>query len=147
MSIDRIFGTHNDLTELLDKAKEQGMKIIFDFIPNHSSDQHSWFQQSVRRENGYDDFYVWRPCNRIINDVRQPVNNWVISDLPDNLQSQPPYLLIRFPNITYQCGPTTHNAGNVTSINSHLVSPILIIVLITRTSLVRFSKLSHTGWT
>jgi alpha-glucosidase len=81
MRIDSIFGTQDDLTELLNKAKEQELKVIFDFIPNHSSDQHSWFQQSVRRENGYDDFYIWRSCNRIINDVRQPVNNWVIFDL------------------------------------------------------------------
>ena len=31
-----------------------------DLVPNHSSDQHEWFEKSVAREAGFEDFYVWR---------------------------------------------------------------------------------------
>ena len=35
------------------------MHLIMDFVPNHSSDQHDWFQRSVRREENYTDYYIW----------------------------------------------------------------------------------------
>jgi alpha-glucosidase len=34
--------------------------VVVDFVPNHSSDQHEWFEKSVAREAGYEDFYIWR---------------------------------------------------------------------------------------
>lgn len=52
------------------------MKIILDFVPNHTSDQHEWFQKSVIREPGFEDFYVWRDCP-MQDGERQFPNNWV----------------------------------------------------------------------
>ncbi|XP_036334553.1 maltase A2-like [Rhagoletis pomonella] len=58
-NIDPIFGTLADFDVMIAKAHQLGLKIIMDFVPNHSSDECEWFQKSIRREDGYDDFYVW----------------------------------------------------------------------------------------
>ena len=53
-------GTLDDFKELLAEAHRRGIRIIVDFVPNHSSDQHPWFQESRRDPDGpYGDFYVW----------------------------------------------------------------------------------------
>ena len=44
------------------------MKVILDFIPNHTSDQHEWFQKSVSKDPEYADYYVWS---------EEIPNNWV----------------------------------------------------------------------
>lgn len=77
MQLDSIFGTHTDLLNLIANAKVHGLKIILDFVPNHTSDQHTWFQQSVQMQNGFGNYYVWRSCNLFANGTRLPVNNWV----------------------------------------------------------------------
>lgn len=52
------------------------LKVILDFVPNHSSDEHIWFQNSVAQIDPYTDYYVWR--NGVISDgVIQPPNNWL----------------------------------------------------------------------
>jgi len=52
------------------------MRILMDFVPNHSSDEHEWFARSVAREDPYTDFYVWKDPSGFIDDVPQPPNNW-----------------------------------------------------------------------
>lgn len=49
-----------------------GLKLIMDFIPNHSSDRHRWFNLSRIRDPVYEDYYVWADCNA----TKKP-NNWV----------------------------------------------------------------------
>jgi alpha-glucosidase len=51
------------------------LKIILDFVPNHTSDEHIWFQNSVNRVAGFEDFYMWRDCP-VVNNERQLPNNW-----------------------------------------------------------------------
>lgn len=58
-AIDPLFGSMDDFDALLKDLKEKGMHLIMDLVPNHSSDQHDWFQRSVRREGNYTDFYIW----------------------------------------------------------------------------------------
>lgn len=50
-----------------------GLKLIMDFIPNHTSDRHRWFNLSRARDPHYEDYYVWTDCNA---SAPQP-NNWV----------------------------------------------------------------------
>lgn len=57
--VDPLFGSMEDFDGLLSDAKAKDMHLIMDLVPNHSSDQHDWFQRSVRREEPYTDFYVW----------------------------------------------------------------------------------------
>ena len=50
------------------------MKVILDFIPNHTSDEHEWFEKSLKKEGKFKDYYVWK------NEGNQtgPPNDWVI---------------------------------------------------------------------
>ncbi|KAI9551753.1 hypothetical protein GHT06_022089 [Daphnia sinensis] len=57
--IDPIFGTIQDFTDLTAAAKAKGLKLILDMVPNHSSDEHEWFNKSVSRIDPYTDYYVW----------------------------------------------------------------------------------------
>ncbi|HEY8507430.1 MAG TPA: alpha-amylase family glycosyl hydrolase [Steroidobacteraceae bacterium] len=60
-AIDPLFGDFAAFDELLAAAHERGLKIILDFVPNHTSDQHPWFQEARRsRTNPRRDWYLWR---------------------------------------------------------------------------------------
>lgn len=64
----------DDFKQLVAIAKEKGLKIILDFVPNHSSNLHEWFGKSERKEPGYENYYVWldgREGNT------KPPNNWI----------------------------------------------------------------------
>ena len=45
--IDPLFGTLEDFDAMLDGAHGRGIRVIVDLVPNHSSDQHEWFQQAL----------------------------------------------------------------------------------------------------
>ena len=54
-------GTLDDMRTLLAAAHERGMRVITDFVMNHTSDAHPWFQESRNDPTGpFGDFYVWR---------------------------------------------------------------------------------------
>src|SRR5215216_1265863 len=54
------FGDIEDFREFLTEAHARGMRVIIDFVMNHTSDQHPWFQASRSDPEGpYGDFYVW----------------------------------------------------------------------------------------
>ena len=57
------YGTMQDFEDLLAAAHERGIKIIIDFVMNHTSSQHPWFQQSANSLGGYRDWYIWSPSN------------------------------------------------------------------------------------
>ena len=52
-----------DFDILVKEAKGKGLRIIMDFVPNHSSNEHEWFLKSEQREDPYTDYYVWRDRN------------------------------------------------------------------------------------
>jgi alpha-glucosidase len=59
--IDGIFGTLAEFDQLLKAVHERGLKLILDFVPNHTSNQHPWFLESrSSRENSKRDWYLWR---------------------------------------------------------------------------------------
>ena len=72
--IDPMFGTMQDFDSLLEAAHEHGLKVILDFVPNHSSDLHPWFQASrSSRNNPKRDWYIWHdPAND-----GGPPNHWI----------------------------------------------------------------------
>ncbi|XP_073338462.1 amino acid transporter heavy chain SLC3A1 [Pagrus major] len=71
--IDPLFGTMKDFEELLAEMHNKGLKLIMDFIPNHTSDRHRWFNLSRTRDPHYEDYYVWADCNATF----PKPNNWV----------------------------------------------------------------------
>jgi alpha-glucosidase len=72
--VDPIFGTLEDFDRLLAEAHARGLKVILDFVPNHSSDRHPWFVESrSSRRNPKRDWYIWRdPAPD-----GGPPNNWL----------------------------------------------------------------------
>ncbi|EDS26390.1 alpha-amylase 2 [Culex quinquefasciatus] len=70
------YGTMTDFENLVQQAKRLGLRIILDFVPNHSSDEHEWFGKSENREVGYEDFYVWNEGLLESDGTRSPPNNW-----------------------------------------------------------------------
>ncbi len=69
-----LFGTMADFDRLLAELHRRGMKLILDFVPNHSSDRHPWFQASrSSRTDPKRDWYIWRdPAPD-----GGPPNNWL----------------------------------------------------------------------
>ncbi|XP_008943441.1 PREDICTED: neutral and basic amino acid transport protein rBAT [Merops nubicus] len=74
--IDPMFGSMSDFEDLLAAIHDRGLKVIMDFIPNHTSDTHRWFQLSRSRTGKYTDYYIWQDCLQPSGLVTPP-NNWV----------------------------------------------------------------------
>lgn len=53
------YGTLDDVRKLLDEAHARGMRVITDFVVNHTSDQHPWFRDARQPESQKRDWYVW----------------------------------------------------------------------------------------
>ncbi|MDF1489629.1 glycoside hydrolase family 13 protein [Tessaracoccus caeni] len=60
--IDPLFGTLEDLDELIAKAHGHGIKLVMDLVVNHTSDQHDWFQESRDPASIKRDWYIWKPA-------------------------------------------------------------------------------------
>lgn len=69
-----MFGTLADFDRLVAEAHGRDLKVILDFVPNHSSDQHAWFRESrASRHNPKRDWYIWHdPAPD-----GGPPNNWL----------------------------------------------------------------------
>jgi trehalose synthase len=58
--VDPRLGTHGDLVELIRTARDRGIRVIADLVPNHTSAEHPWFRSArTGRESAFHDFYVW----------------------------------------------------------------------------------------
>lgn len=75
------YGTMDDFDRLLARCNDFGIKIILDFIPNHSSDQHFWFQKSSNPNDSefqtYKDYYIWNSGKVLEHGKREPPSNWL----------------------------------------------------------------------
>ncbi|MBQ7368159.1 MAG: alpha-glucosidase [Clostridia bacterium] len=61
-------GTMQDFEQMLAMFHKNGIKLILDFVANHTSTEHEWFQQSrSAKDNPYRNYYIWR---------KQPPNDW-----------------------------------------------------------------------
>jgi alpha-glucosidase len=72
--VDPIFGTLADFDTLIQQAHSRNLKVVLDYVPNHTSDEHPWFQTArASRTNEKRDWYIWR------NPAPDggPPNNWV----------------------------------------------------------------------
>ncbi len=71
--VDPVFGTLADLDRLVAEVHRRGLRLLLDFVPNHSSSQHPWFVESrSSRDNPRRDWYIWadpKPDG-------SPPNNW-----------------------------------------------------------------------
>jgi alpha-glucosidase len=72
--IDPMFGTLEDFDVLLAETHRHGLKLLLDYVPNHTSDQHPWFIDSRSgRDSAKRDWYIWRDPKP----DGGPPNNWL----------------------------------------------------------------------
>src|SRR5688572_7369555 len=70
--VDPLFGTLADFDRLLADAHDLGLRVLIDWVPNHTSDQHPWFVESrSSRHSPKRGWYVWRD-----GDPSTPPNRW-----------------------------------------------------------------------
>ncbi len=82
--VDPLFGDLTIFDRLVTKAHERGIKIILDYVLNHTSDQHPWFIESrSSRDNAKRDWYIWRDprpgkvsSGKDDTQKRRAPNNW-----------------------------------------------------------------------
>ena len=74
VDIDPVFGVLADFDRLVKALHEHDIRVILDFVPNHTSDEHSWFQEArTSRDGPRRDWYIWRdPAPD-----GGPPNNWL----------------------------------------------------------------------
>lgn len=83
-AIDRVFGTLEDFDRLVEEMHRLGMRLVMDFVPNHTSDQHPWFMESRQsRSSAKRDWYLWHdgkpdggPPNNWIDNTKQTAWTW-----------------------------------------------------------------------
>ncbi|GEN54450.1 alpha-amylase family glycosyl hydrolase [Halobacillus faecis] len=61
MNIDPRFGSNQLMKELVDEAHKRDMKVVYDLVPNHTSDQHDFFQEALEKgpDSPYYDWYTF----------------------------------------------------------------------------------------
>jgi alpha-glucosidase len=75
-AVQPVFGSLDDVDELIADAGGRGIRIVIDLVPNHTSDRHPWFAESrASRDNPRRDWYVWRDPQP----DGSPPNNWTSS--------------------------------------------------------------------
>ncbi|MEG0377668.1 MAG: alpha-glucosidase, partial [Eubacterium sp.] len=71
LKIADVFGTMEDLKELIAESKSRGMKIVLDLVLNHTSDEHAWFQEALRDpKSPYHDYYIFKEADAVPNNWR-----------------------------------------------------------------------------
>lgn len=79
--IDPVFGSLDDFEQLMTRSRELDIKIILDFVPNHSSNLHAWFEASSDPKHPehekYKDYYVWNNGKVLEDGTRAPPSNWI----------------------------------------------------------------------
>jgi oligo-1,6-glucosidase/alpha-glucosidase len=69
------YGDMEACLTLIDEVHSRDMKVVFDLVMNHTSDQHEWFKESASgKDNPKADWYVWKDGRG--KDGRKPPNNW-----------------------------------------------------------------------
>src|SRR5262245_22314788 len=74
LAVHRDFGDLTLMDRLIAECHTRGIRLLLDWVPNHTSDQHPWFLEArSSRENPKRDFYVWRDAKP----DGSPPNNWI----------------------------------------------------------------------
>ena len=77
IDVDPLFGTLEDFDAMVLRAHELGLRVLIDLVPNHTSDQHRWFQDALNEFEGSAerDFYHFKDGRG--ENCELPPNNWL----------------------------------------------------------------------
>jgi alpha-glucosidase len=77
-AIDPMYGSMADFDTMVAEAQKRGIRVIMDYVINHTSDQHPWFVESRSSlDNPKRDWYVWKDGKgETATEKGQPPNNW-----------------------------------------------------------------------
>lgn len=83
--IHKMYGNLDTMDRLIEESHSRDIKVLMDFVPNHTSDQHLWFQESrSSKDNEKSDWYLWHPGTKkkwhhtiLRNPNRRKPNNWI----------------------------------------------------------------------
>lgn len=76
LHVDSRFGSDEDFKELIQKAHQKGMKVIIDFVMNHTSNEHPWFIDACNGDQKKKDYYIWQKGKKdSMGNISAP-NNW-----------------------------------------------------------------------
>lgn len=71
-TIEPMYGTMEDVEELIEKAEQVGIGIMLDMVFNHTSTEHEWFKRAMNGEQEYKDYYIFKKGNG----SGEPPTNW-----------------------------------------------------------------------
>jgi alpha-glucosidase len=77
IDVDPLFGTMADFDSMLAKAHSLGIRVMIDLVPNHTSDQHAWFQKALASEPGSPEREFYHFKDGLGESGELPPNNWV----------------------------------------------------------------------
>jgi alpha-glucosidase len=77
IDVDPLFGTLQDFDSMLAKAHSLGLRVMIDLVPNHTSDQHQWFQKALASEPGSAEREFYHFKDGLGANGELPPNNWV----------------------------------------------------------------------
>lgn len=62
-SVEKDYGTMDDFKHMVTTLNDNGIRVMIDFVINHTSDQHEWYKKSAANEGVYRDYYCWKNGN------------------------------------------------------------------------------------
>lgn len=74
--IDEMFGTMEEFEKLRVAMHKKGIRLVMDFIPNHTNLNHTWFKESQNGNEEFKNYYIWHPGTDV-GGSKQPPNNWL----------------------------------------------------------------------
>jgi alpha-glucosidase len=82
--VDPVFGSLADFDLLLAEAHERGLRVIIDWVPNHTSSDHPWFLDArTSRTSAHRDWYIWRDATADGGPPNNWVRNWSVGPQPE----------------------------------------------------------------
>ena len=111
-----LFGDEAQLEKLISEVHKRGMKIIFDYVPNHTSIYNKWFLDSESHHDGKDSWYLWAP-----KDLKwSPMGwneTWTLSDVRAYRKEKEKYYYGAFggymPDLNYRNAEVREELSNV----------------------------------
>ncbi|CAH0700171.1 unnamed protein product [Spodoptera exigua] len=78
-SIATEYGTMDDFDALMAEAKRLGVRVVLDYVPNHTSNESEWFQNSINKVGNYSEYYIWADGIPDANNqsILHPPSNWL----------------------------------------------------------------------